>query len=89
MKPSNQLTDKHQIDQLIECSLATVYHFTHTESITIHLCPAKSMVETPSPETPTMAAPWAHAEPLQSYPVIREASRRIDTAPFANVNQPC
>ena len=32
-----------------------------------HLCPAKSMVD-----TPTMAAPWAHVDPLQSYPVIRE-----------------
>ena len=37
-----------------------------------HLCPAKSMVE-----TPTMAAPRAHAEPLQSYPVIREAIFRV------------
>ena len=48
-----------------------------------HLCPAKSMVETPA-----MAAPWAHAEPLQSYLVITEAIRRMDTAPFGNVVQP-
>ena len=36
-----------------------------------HLCPAKSMVE-----TPTTTAPWAHAEPLQSYPVLREVGRQ-------------
>ena len=48
-----------------------------------HLCPAKSIVE-----TPTMAATWAHAEPFQSHPVIREVSRQMDTAPFGNVNQP-
>ena len=34
-----------------------------------HLCPAKSMVE-----TPTMAATRAHAEPFRSYLVIREVS---------------
>ena len=38
-----------------------------------HFCPAKSVVE-----THTMAPTWAHAEPLQS--VIREVSRRMDTA---------
>ena len=48
-----------------------------------NICPAKPMVE-----TPTMVATSAHAEPLQSYPMITEVSRWIDTAPFGNVKQP-
>ena len=32
-----------------------------------HLCPAKSMLE-----TPIMAAPWAHPEPLQMRSFIRD-----------------
>jgi len=47
-----------------------------------HLCLAKSMAETNMPIgtwPPRPLLTWAHAEPLQSYPVIREASRRMDT----------
>ena len=79
----------HLIDCLIVVCLIVAVELSHKHYSYrpghpgAHLGPGKSMVE-----TPTMAAPWAHAEPLQSYPVIREVSRRMDTAPFGNVNQP-